>query len=123
MSSTAVSMRRAAAEWFAERGKAATTAPVESRPSPLSGAEQQFVVPEGFTSVTIEARGARGGAGFGSGTGFGRGGVVKAILSVTPGETLSIFVGGVGANGFGSGSSTGGFNGGGRSATSGDLTR
>lgn len=87
-----------------------------------TGAEQEFVVPEGVASVTIEARGARGGDGYGSGSNYGRGGYVEATLPVTPGETLYVYVGGPGAGGFQLDTSAGGFNGGGDSSSGGNLT-
>lgn len=67
-----------------------------------TGAEQTWEVPAGITEVTIEAWGADGGAG-------GRRGYATGKLAVTPGETLRIYVGGVGAAG------VGGYNGGGDS--------
>ncbi len=78
-----------------------------------TGSVQNFVVPSGVTSVSIDAWGAQGGS-FGSGIG-GQGGFASGQLSVTPGETLRVYVGGQGANG-GSGANCnapGGFNGGG----------
>jgi uncharacterized repeat protein (TIGR01451 family) len=60
-------------------------------------------VPAGVTSVTATVAGARGGEGghlpgdqFGPG---GRGAVVSGTLAVSPGETLTIVAGSVGANG------------------------
>ena len=55
----------------------------------FTGSEQDFVVPPGVTSVTVEADGASGGFG-GS-----NGGSVTATIRVTPGETLAVFVGGL----------------------------
>lgn len=60
---------------------------------------ESFVVPEGVTSITAElwGGGGAGGAGRGGTAGAGGGGgYVKATLSVTPGETLLIRVGGGG---------------------------
>ncbi|HEX3458471.1 MAG TPA: glycine-rich protein [Candidatus Baltobacteraceae bacterium] len=73
-----------------------------------TGAEQSFKVPPGVTSISVVARGG-GGA---NETGHhslrrAQGGRVHAIIPVTPGEKLFIFVGGGGSG------STGGFNGGG----------
>jgi hypothetical protein len=73
-----------------------------------TGAEQSFVVPGGVTSITIVALGAAG-AGYddyGHQLYSGRGGRVFAVIPVTPGEKLHVFVGGLGTT-------TGGFNGGG----------
>lgn len=67
-----------------------------------TGAAQTYTVPDGVTSLYIEANGAQGNSGpFYSG---GLGARVQATLAVTPGETLTIYVGGIG-----------GYNGGGRS--------
>jgi hypothetical protein len=82
----------------------------------FTGAEQQFTVPAGVTSVTIEAFGAQGGTGEFAVVSGGNGGSVRATISVTPGETLFVYVGGQGgtggSGGLGNGGS-GGFNGGG----------
>jgi len=83
-----------------------------------TGTQQSFVVPAGVSSVTVVATGASGGVGFhfstkGAGGTGGRGAEVSAQLSVTPGETLYIEVGGPGAPAPGStGAGSGGFNGG-----------
>ena len=69
-------------------------------------------MPAGDSSVIVAATGAQGAAGYSSCGGFGA--VVKATLSVTPGETLYVEVGGLGSNGGGSGGAGGG-NGGGAS--------
>jgi len=80
----------------------------------FTGGIQSFTVPCGVTSITIDAYGAQGGSGdLGGaaaggvlgGTG-GLGGYASGTLTVTPGDVLSIFVGGAGAT------PTGGFNGG-----------
>lgn len=78
-----------------------------------------FVVPAGVTSITTKMWGAGGGGGGGgnsaSGGGGGGGGYVEATISVTPGETLTIYVGGAGNGGdfSSSGSDAGGGGGGG----------
>jgi hypothetical protein len=75
-----------------------------------TGYEQTFVVPNYVTEVTIEADGASGGSGSGSYSSFpagGPGGAVKATISVTPSESLAVFVGGEGTD------DDGGYNGGG----------
>lgn len=56
-----------------------------------TGAVQTWVVPVGVTSVEVELWGAEGGA-RDAGT-QGRGGYVKGVLAVTPGETLRFYVG------------------------------
>src|SRR4051794_22158087 len=73
----------------------------------FTGAEQSYTVPSGVTSLYITATGARGGGpttGYGTG---GRGAVAAGAISVTPGQTLYVQVGGIG------GQPQGGFNGGG----------
>ena len=90
-----------------------------------TGAEQQFVVPAGVTSITINATGAGGGDGGHpvNGGNVGSGGSATGTLAVTPGETLYIYVGEKGGdainNGGGSGTGgAGGFNGGGMGGNS-----
>ena len=73
-----------------------------------TGAVQDFVVPAGITSVDIECWGAQGTSG-----GFhigGKGGYAKATVTVTPAETLKVYVGG-----------SAGFNGGGAGGTGGSA--
>jgi hypothetical protein len=80
-----------------------------------TGSVQTWVVPPGVTSITVDARGAEGGDGINPSNGDGQGGLggrVEAIIPVTPGETLEIYVGGVGSIGI-PGGGPGGFNGGG----------
>lgn len=61
-----------------------------------------FVVPSGITSITVKAWGGAGGGGAGNGnsgvggTGGG-GGYAKAVINVTPGETLTLRIGAGGA--------------------------
>jgi hypothetical protein len=79
----------------------------------FTGNAQTYTVPAGVRSVQVDLVGARGGD---SGSqGGGAGGRVQATLTVTPGETLTLYVGGPGGSiGFsGYGSSAGGYNGGG----------
>src|ERR1700677_1910293 len=71
-----------------------------------TGREQRFMVPSGVKSIGVVARGG-GALGSGSGSSAGRGGGVHAVIPVTPGETLAIYVGGGGLG------TSGGFNGGG----------
>ncbi|HMV69196.1 MAG TPA: putative metal-binding motif-containing protein, partial [Myxococcota bacterium] len=65
-----------------------------------SGANQTFAVPAGVTSVQFKVWGAGGAGGAGSFTGHtpdgGGGGFVSGTLAVTPGESLTIIVGGGG---------------------------
>ncbi|MEI6761113.1 MAG: glycine-rich protein [Betaproteobacteria bacterium] len=69
-----------------------------------TGALQTFVVPGGVTSISVDASGAQG---FGSSTPGALGGRVQAVLPVTPGQTLNIYVGGAGTA-----CNAGGYNGG-----------
>ncbi|MBV8066636.1 MAG: hypothetical protein JO113_01565, partial [Candidatus Eremiobacteraeota bacterium] len=82
-----------------------------------TGAKQKFKVPAGVAHVTIDALGAAGGGGGASTAPGGNGGLVKATIAVTPGETLGVFVGGAngGFNGGGPGSPSGTEGGGGAS--------
>ncbi len=71
-----------------------------------TGAVQMYTVPAGINSISVDARGARGG-----GSSGGNGGRVVANLAVTAGQVLNIFVGGAGQDA--GGSTPGGYNGGG----------
>ena len=76
-----------------------------------TGAMQTYVVPAGVTLVNIEAYGAQGGTSGNDAvtcTNGGLGGSSTGDLTVTPGETLYIYVGGEGLAG-----NVGGWNGGG----------
>jgi hypothetical protein len=70
-----------------------------------TGAEQDFQVPTNVERITVIALGASGGAS------AGRGGRIFAVIPVTSGETLAVFVGGA-ASGI-----NGGFNGGANGGT------
>jgi hypothetical protein len=74
-----------------------------------------WVVPDGVTSVTVDAYGAAGGAGQipEEPSAGGLGGRTRATIEVTPGETLQVNVGGVGGSYTGGGPAVGGTNGGG----------
>jgi hypothetical protein len=70
-----------------------------------TGAQQTWTVPAGVTSITVDAQGSQGGtSSYGTG---GNGGRVQATISVTPGQTVYVNVGGQGSM------SVGGWNGGG----------
>ena len=73
-----------------------------------TGAVQTYVVPPGVTSLQIEAYGAQGENALVGGATGGLGGFVGGFLTVTPGETLAVYVGG--QNGF-NGGGIGGING------------
>jgi len=71
----------------------------------FTGAQQTWTVPAGVTSITVDAQGAQGGtSSYGTG---GNGGRVQATISVSPGQTVYVNVGGQGSM------SVGGWNGGG----------
>jgi hypothetical protein len=76
---------------------------------PYTGAERTYTVPAGVREVSINAIGAAGGTGVLPGQTYpgGRGAIVSGVVDVTPGETVYVEVGGMGAN------PAGGFNGGG----------
>ena len=74
-----------------------------------------YVVPQGITNLTVKLWGAGGGAAGGASNLFGGagggGGYVTATIPVTPGETLSVSVGGAGGGGgiYGHGGGGGGY--------------
>jgi hypothetical protein len=76
----------------------------------FTGAAQSFVVPGGCTTLQVEALGAQGGCGEG-----GKGGRARGTLTVTPAETVQVYVGGAG--GCDTHAKPGGFNGGGATVT------
>ncbi|MEV6984616.1 IPT/TIG domain-containing protein [Sphaerisporangium sp. NPDC051017] len=75
-----------------------------------TGGAQTFTVPDGVTSIVVDAFGAQGQAGPGQvpGGAGGRGGEAKATLAVTPGQELQINVGGTGGYGGGGAGGKGG---------------
>lgn len=78
-----------------------------------TGEEQYFTVPSGVTAIRVMAYGGKGGD-TDDGLSGGYGGYTDATISVTPGETLAVFVGGEGPTKSDSSSRlSGGFNGGG----------
>lgn len=66
----------------------------------FTGSVQTIIVPPGVTQLTVAAAGAQGGTN-GQGALGGLGGSAAGILTVTPGDVLSIYVGG--SNGFNGG--------------------
>lgn len=82
---------------------------------------QMWTVPVGVTSITVNLRGAQGGRGandgIGTGGGGGSGGVVTGTLAVTPGETLTVYLGGAGGDGTRASGSGGGVGGSGSGGT------
>lgn len=85
--------------------------PSGSQSYTFTGTAAVFVVPACVTSIVVDAYGAQGGTGDPSAIG-GRGGRARARIPVTPGETLQVRVGGMGASGV-INQANGGFNGGG----------
>ena len=82
-----------------------------------NGGMQQWTVPAGVTSITVDARGASGGDhSYGNG---GYGGKTVATIPVVPGQTLYVFVGGSP----GWGGMNGGYNGGGQGYNYGTASR
>ena len=79
-----------------------------------TGSAQTWTVPSGVTALTFDVDGASGGFRYGSTGTPGKGGRVTGSLTVTPGQTLNVYVGGSGATGSSTGAA-GGFNGGGQS--------
>jgi hypothetical protein len=77
-----------------------------------TGTPQTYTVPAGVTAVRVVATGASGGVTFG-GTNYSYGARVQATVLVTPGEVLTVQVGGQGASNDFSGTPVGGYNGGG----------
>jgi hypothetical protein len=69
-----------------------------------TGAMQTWVVPDGVTSIQVDAQGAGGGF-----AGSGNGARVQTTITVTPGTTLYLYVGGDGA--FNGGWNSGGLGG------------
>ncbi len=76
-----------------------------------TGGNQSWTVPSGVTSAIIECWGAQGGDGDEPTSPGGYGAYIKGTFTVTPGEALTVIVGGRGENG--SGSLDGGGGGGG----------
>jgi hypothetical protein len=77
----------------------------------FTGSEQTFTVPSGVTKIHVVAIGGRGGK---AGSTGGAGAQVEGDLSVKPGQTLYVEVGGDGGSAFGENEVVpGGFNGGG----------
>jgi RNase P/RNase MRP subunit p29 len=69
-----------------------------------------YVVPAGVTSLQVVASGGGGGATTGFAYHGGNGGIVTATISVTPGDVLTLFVGGGGGVGFATGGGGGSSN-------------
>ena len=61
-----------------------------------TGGVQNFTVPASVTQLTVDATGAKGGTGT-TGAG-GNGGRIQTVITVTPGQILTIYVAGAGGN-------------------------
>ncbi|MBS1647021.1 MAG: SprB repeat-containing protein, partial [Bacteroidetes bacterium] len=69
-----------------------------------TGANQSFTIPSGVCSVTVQAWGGGGGGGgtdTQAGNAGGGGAYASSVIAVTPGQVLTIVVGGGGAGGYG----------------------
>ncbi|MGN6757287.1 MAG: glycine-rich protein, partial [Thermomicrobiales bacterium] len=91
-------------------GPCTTSAGLTTCTFDYTGAAQTWTVPDGVTQVTLDVFGAQGGYEAAQG---GQGGRATATVAVTPGETLTIVVGGAGHSPFNGSDALGGFNGGG----------
>ena len=80
----------------------------------FTGAAQTYTVPPGVTSLRVTALGSMGSP-YNNGSVGGSGGRAEGTLAVTPGEVLTVIVGGRGAVWTGGSFQAGGFNGGGNS--------
>ena len=75
------------------------TLKAETKTFSYTGDVQTFTVPTGTTSITVDGYGAMGGHGASDlNSRGGLGGRVQTTISVTPGTTLNIYVGGAGGN-------------------------
>lgn len=86
---------------------------------PYTGAPASYTVPAGVTSVLVNVQGAPGGLNSDNITYDNRpgyGGCVSATIVVTPGQVLTVRVGGRGGNGTTTTAGVGGYNGGGNSS-------
>ncbi|MBK7692627.1 MAG: hypothetical protein IPJ31_16480 [Bacteroidetes bacterium] len=97
--------------YYAEANPVVVGPPI-SQTFSFTGGTQTFTVPAGVSTVTIEAWGAQGGTNA-LGVVGGLGGYATGALAVTPGDILTIEVGGSGIAPVAVNSLTGGYNGGG----------
>src|SRR5688572_18366612 len=82
-------------------GPSAFAAPVDEDFA-FTGSPQTYVVPDGVCAVTIVARGAEGGQGADGAEPLipgGLGAEVSGTIAVTPGQVLTVDVGGAGGDG------------------------
>src|ERR687888_2180485 len=95
-------------------GQSAASAAPTTQKFNFTGAEQTFTVPAGVTSMHVVAIGGKGGSGEANRRPGGFGAAVSADVAVTPGQVLSVMVGGNGGDAPGTGAAgSGGFNNGG----------
>ncbi len=83
-----------------------TSSPTSSRTYSYTGSDQSYVVPSNIQYLLVEAYGAEGGSN-GCYDG-GKGGYIKTIITVTPGDTLYVLVGGTSSSNYGGGYPNGG---------------
>jgi len=91
----------------------------------FTGEAETFVVPDDVCRITVDAYGAAGGAGWaseGPDAAGGLGARATGTITVTPGDTLEIVVGGSGGDALGEEPGTGGFGGGGAGGVGADAT-
>jgi hypothetical protein len=79
----------------------------------FTNTSQNYTVPAGVTTLTVDVRGAKGGMGYQAYSQGGNGGRVTGTIAVTSGQVLRIYVGGMGGNGSTSSGGAPGYNGGG----------
>ena len=82
----------------------------------FTGGVQSFTVPACVGTLSVDLRGARGGFGWSAIHRPGYGGRVTGVFTVTPGQVLNVYVGGVGGNGSTGAGGAAGYNGGGQGA-------
>jgi hypothetical protein len=82
----------------------------------FTGGVQSFTVPACVGTLSVDLRGARGGFGWSAIHRPGYGGRVTGVFTVTPGQVLNVYVGGVGGNGSTGAGGASGYNGGGQGA-------
>ena len=84
------------------------TAQVTTQTFVYSGAIQNFTVPSGVTQLSVDARGAGGGSVTTCSASGGLGARMFGVITVTPGQVISILVGQAGGNSGSSGEGGGG---------------
>lgn len=99
-------------DWFATGSETVEVLP-GSETFSFTGAYEEFVVPDGVATITVDAYGAAGGDEYAPVGNIGLGGRVQCDVTVTPGETLRVYVGGAGGNGASGVNGAAGWNGGG----------